>query len=279
MREIPLRQYICKKGERKSKVVLSRAGQLHRDLTCPAYGNCWVMAVKCCPLCLLLSCCQGQIHRDVTCPACGNCWVMAVGCTWPLLSLESDWRLLYSAALPPHVVVVLSRAATQRPDLSCLWKLMGDCCTVLHSLHSLSFRSVKTHLQVQLDVTLWSRCLYNKTVNMIIMGAGLVCTIITVCWTRGFNWKLQPVGSVLKCADCHPAVYWTFSKELLKVSRKRHATHLKISITDSGIGIVCHLLVFYHSQCHIKRKSPFLPRHFAWLPKLFYQCLFIFFKY
>ncbi|KAL8583667.1 hypothetical protein ACOMHN_037390 [Nucella lapillus] len=34
----------------------------------------------------------------------------------------------------------LTRAATHRPDMSCLWKLMGDCCTALHPLHSPSFQ-------------------------------------------------------------------------------------------------------------------------------------------
>lgn len=39
-----------------------------------------------------------------------------------------------------QAMISLTRAATQRPDLSCLWKLLGDCCIVLHSLDSASFR-------------------------------------------------------------------------------------------------------------------------------------------
>ena len=51
------------------------------------------------------------------------------------------WKLMLSV-----VFVLLSRAATQRPDLSCLWKLIGDCCTVLHSLHTQTFRSANVHM-------------------------------------------------------------------------------------------------------------------------------------
>lgn len=34
------------------------------------------------------------------------------------------------------------RAVCHRPDLSCLWKLMGDSCTIIHPLPAKSFRSV-----------------------------------------------------------------------------------------------------------------------------------------
>ncbi|XP_076443971.1 tetratricopeptide repeat protein 37-like [Babylonia areolata] len=39
-----------------------------------------------------------------------------------------------------QALTCLTRSATHRPDLSCLWKLLGDCCTLLHPLHSPSFR-------------------------------------------------------------------------------------------------------------------------------------------
>lgn len=34
------------------------------------------------------------------------------------------------------------RAVCHRPDLSCLWKLMGDSCTIIHPLPTKNFRSV-----------------------------------------------------------------------------------------------------------------------------------------
>ncbi|XP_053375489.1 tetratricopeptide repeat protein 37-like [Mercenaria mercenaria] len=40
-------------------------------------------------------------------------------------------------------VLHLSRAATIRPDLSCLWKLIGDACTILHVLPAENFRFEK----------------------------------------------------------------------------------------------------------------------------------------
>ena len=37
-------------------------------------------------------------------------------------------------------VVVLNRAIQCRPGFSCLWKLIGDCCTVIHPVSDSSIR-------------------------------------------------------------------------------------------------------------------------------------------
>ena len=36
--------------------------------------------------------------------------------------------------------VVLNRAVQCKPGLSCLWKLIGDCCTVIHPVSNSSIR-------------------------------------------------------------------------------------------------------------------------------------------
>ncbi|PVD20045.1 hypothetical protein C0Q70_20539 [Pomacea canaliculata] len=66
---------------------------------------------------------------------------VSLGETYLLMSRRFLDQCLTGLALDhcQQAITCLTRAATQRPDLSCLWKLLGDCCTLLQGVNSRTF--------------------------------------------------------------------------------------------------------------------------------------------
>ncbi|XP_060595460.1 tetratricopeptide repeat protein 37-like [Ruditapes philippinarum] len=68
-----------------------------------------------------------------------------VGESYVLVAKSLLWKFFHGRARDTAQLAVLhlSRAATIRPDMSCLWKLIGDACTILHVLPAQNFRFEK----------------------------------------------------------------------------------------------------------------------------------------
>lgn len=98
-----------------------------------------------------------------------------------------------------HVTVNLGaftyRAVCHRPDLSCLWKLMGDSCTIIHPLPTKNFRSVAS-------VNKWcwfqnyTYCinLYAKYCHTVCSGQVKLCALLQFCSA----WKFVQIQKLRK---------------------------------------------------------------------------------
>lgn len=61
---------------------------------------------------------------------------LGLGETWVSLARSALTQFFHGRAADhcQSAILCLTRAASLRPDLSCLWKLLGDACTLLNTL-------------------------------------------------------------------------------------------------------------------------------------------------